>query len=157
MLSLNGQVLGVSEQVAARLGPLAFGAPQVAGQAIAALGGRLRIGVPFPFSMQAELLHYWLERAAPGFLSRSAPCRPRMAAALLADEIDGFCVGEPWGSHAVEMAGARLLFAGSAIWSQAPEKVLACRSGWMAEHPDAAGGFCVRSGGRRAGRPRRKT
>lgn len=140
VLSLNGQVLGVSEQVAARLGPLAFGAPQAAGQAIAALGGRLRIGVPFPFSMQAELLHYWLERAAPGVCVdiRTVP-PPRMAAALLADEIDGFCVGEPWGSHAVEMAGARLLFAGSAIWSQAPEKVLACRRGWMAEHPDAAG------------------
>ncbi|MGL4281410.1 MAG: hypothetical protein ACRCS0_13670 [Albidovulum sp.] len=24
-------------------------------------------------------------------------------------EIDGFCVGEPWGSHAVDTAGARLV------------------------------------------------
>lgn len=140
VLSMNGQVLGVSEQVAARLGARPFGAPLAAGQAMAALGGRLRIGVPFPFSMQAELLHYWLERSAPGVSVdiRTVP-PPRMAAALLADEIDGFCVGEPWGSHAVEMAGARLLFSGSAIWSQAPEKVLATRSGWMDGAPDTAG------------------
>lgn len=140
VLSLNGQALGVSDQVAARLGPLAFDAPLAAGGAVAALGGRLRIGVPFPFSMQAELLHYWLERSAPGVSVdiRTVP-PPRMAAALLADEIDGFCVGEPWGSHAVELAGARLLFSGSAIWSQAPEKVLATRAGWISDHPETAG------------------
>ena len=62
-----------------------------------------------------------------------------MAAAMLADEIDGFCVGEPWGSHAVEQAGARLVLAGSGIWSQAPEKVLAVRKGWAEAHAAPAG------------------
>ena len=33
---------------------------QAAGKALAALNKPLRIGVPFPFSMHAELLHYWL-------------------------------------------------------------------------------------------------
>lgn len=140
VLSLNGQVLGVSALVAARLGAVGFGDAAAAGRAVAGLGGSLRIGVPFPFSMQAELLHYWLDHAAPGVAVeiRTVP-PPRMAEALRADEIDGFCVGEPWGSHAVEMAGARLLLPGAAIWSQAPEKVLACRSGWMEERPETAG------------------
>jgi two-component system, oxyanion-binding sensor len=142
VLSLNGQVLGVSGEVAGAMGQIGFDSPKEAGQALARLGRTLRIGVPFPFSMQAELLHYWLERAAPGVSVEIRTVPPsHMAAKLLAGEIDGFCVGEPWGSHAVETAGARLLLSGAAIWSQAPEKVLASRTGWAEAEPDLAGGL----------------
>lgn len=136
VLSLNGQVFGLGADLPA----LPFGDPVTAGQALAGLGRPLRIGVPFPFSMQAELLAYWLDSAAPGLRPdiRTVP-PPRMAGALIAGEIDGFCVGEPWGSHAVEQAGARLVLPGSAIWSQAPEKVLATRAGWAEAEPEVAG------------------
>lgn len=131
VLSLNGQVFGLN----ARFPSVPYGDPTAAGRALEALPGKLRVGVPFPFSMQAELLNYWIERAAPHVKIeiRTVP-PPQMADALLANEIDGFCVGEPWGSHAVEQAGARLVLPGSAIWSQAPEKVLATRKGWAATH-----------------------
>lgn len=136
VLSLNGQIFGLSPHLPA----LPFGDPVAAGRALAGLGRSLRIGVPFPFSMQAELLAYWVEKAAAGadVQIRTVP-PPRMAEALRADEIDGFCVGEPWGSHAVERAGARLVLPGSAIWSQAPEKVLASRAGWAEAQPACAG------------------
>lgn len=136
VLSLNGQIFGLSPHLPA----LPFGDPVAAGRALAGLGRSLRIGVPFPFSMQAELLAYWVEKAAAGadVQIRTVP-PPRMAEALRADEIDGFCVGEPWGSHAVERAGARLVLPGSAIWSQAPEKVLASRAGWAETQPACAG------------------
>lgn len=136
VLSLNGQVFGLGAELPA----LPFGDPMAAGRALAALGRPLRIGVPFPFSMQAELLSYWLDHAAPlaQVEIRTVP-PPRMAEALMAGEIDGFCVGEPWGSHAVERAGARLVLPGAAIWSQAPEKVLALRRGWAEAEAETAG------------------
>ena len=76
-----------------------FGDAMAVGRALSALDQPLRMGVPFAFSMQAELLHYWLERAAPG-VAVTIPTvpPPRMSEALLTNEIGGFCVGEPWGS-----------------------------------------------------------
>ncbi len=139
VMALNGETLGLSSRVAG-LVAAPFGDAVAAGRALAKLGQPLRMGVPFAFSMQAELLHYWLERATGGVaVSIHTVPPPRMAEALLADEIDGFCVGEPWGSQAVATAGAHLLLPGSAIWSQAPEKVLATRVGWCEAEPDLAG------------------
>jgi ABC-type nitrate/sulfonate/bicarbonate transport system substrate-binding protein len=160
VLSMNGQVFGVSAEVGQALGDLPFGDPLEAGERLASLGRDLRIGVPFPFSMHTELLDYWLPRAAPDlkFSLRTVP-PPRMAEALKAGEIDGFCVGEPWGSHAVELAGARLVVSGAAIWSQAPEKVLATRAGWAEEQPERAGRLmrAIWRAGRWAATPQNRT
>ncbi|MGA0542217.1 ABC transporter substrate-binding protein [Neotabrizicola sp. VNH66] len=138
VLSMNGQVVGLSAALAGQTGGFAFGDPALA-TALPRGGVPLRLGVPFPFSMHALLLRYWLTRTAPdlAFTIHSVP-PPRMAEALLAGEIDGFCVGEPWGTRAVQVAGARLVLPGAAIWSQSPEKVLAARSGWAEAQPDRA-------------------
>ena len=139
VMALNGETLGLSGRMAGAV-RAGFGDAAATGQGLADLRQPLRIGVPFAFSMQTELLHYWLDRAAPGVaVSIHTVPPPRMAQALLADEIDGFCVGEPWGSQAVAVAGAHLVLPGSAIWSQAPEKVLATRAGWSEDDPDLAG------------------
>lgn len=139
VLALNGETLGISSRFAGQI-EAPFGDAMAMGQALGNLHQPLRMGVPFAFSMQTELSQYWLERAAPGLaVTIHTVPPPRMAEALLTDEIDGFCVGEPWGSQAVALAGARLLLAGSSIWSQAPEKVLATRSGWCEANPDLAG------------------
>ncbi len=134
----------MSQDLARRLratgGAVRFGDAAGLGAALSGIEGPLRIGVPFTFSMHTELLQYWIAAAAPSAKAEIVTVPPpRMAAALQAGEIDGFCVGEPWGSHAVEVAGAELLLAGSSIWTQAPEKVLAMRSGWAETHPDLAG------------------
>jgi two-component system, oxyanion-binding sensor len=105
-----------------------------------AAGSTLRVGVPFAFSMHRELLHYWLGALGADPLQldiRTVP-PPRMAEALAADEIDAFCVGEPWGSVAVETGSGALLIPTSAIWASAPEKVLATRTGWAEEQPRVA-------------------
>ena len=137
ILALNGETLGISNRLAG-LANAPFGDAVAVGSALSAMGLPLRMGVPFAFSMQSELLHYWLERAAPGVTVSIHTVPPRrMAEALLTNEIDGFCVGEPWGSQAVAVAQARLLLPGSAIWSQAPEKVLATRTGWCARDSSA--------------------
>jgi NitT/TauT family transport system ATP-binding protein len=62
-----------------------------------------------------------------------------MAEALEAGDIDAFCVGEPWGSVAVDRGVGALLLPGEAIWQGAPEKVLATRTDWAENEPDLLG------------------
>lgn len=145
VLNLNGNVIGVSNALAAKMRDaghkFGFADARAAGLALLAAGGVLRIGVPFAFSMHAELVQYWLTALGAGRATldiRTVP-PPRMAEALAAGEIDAFCVGEPWGSAAVAMGAGQLLLPGHAIWASAPEKVLATRAGWADENPKRAG------------------
>jgi two-component system, oxyanion-binding sensor len=145
VLNLNGNAVGVSTALAARMAghDFALNDARTAGEALlrAARPG-LRIGVPFAFSMHRELVHYWLDGlcvASPAGLEIITVPPPLMADALAAGEIDAFCVGEPRGSVAVERGAGVLLLPTSAIWAAAPEKVLAVRAGWAEEQPDLAG------------------
>ncbi len=139
VLSVNGTVIGANLDLAARVRDNGgdFADAAATGRAlIAASQGRLRIGVPFPFSMHAELLYYWLSALglpAPQEVDIRTVPPPLMAEAIRAGDIDAFCVGEPWGSIAVEGGVGELLLPGAAIWQFAPEKVLAVRSDWAAE------------------------
>lgn len=138
VLSMNGQVIGVSPALAdqMRASGTVFDLGDATAQALrAARPDHLRLGVPFPFSMHAELLDYWL---GPQVTLTTVP-PPDMAAAMRAGEIEAFCVGEPWGSQAVDLGAAELILPGAAIWTQAPEKVLAARAGWAEAHPELAG------------------
>jgi NitT/TauT family transport system ATP-binding protein len=136
VLSTNGEVVGVSNEIAGRMRDAghSFGMDDAytAGQAlIAAANGPLRIAVPFPFSMHAELLYYWLTALglpSPAALDIRTVPPPLMAAGLAAGELDAFCVGEPWGSMAVEAGAGALLLPGSLIWPGTPEKVLGVRA-----------------------------
>ncbi|MEO0370784.1 MAG: CmpA/NrtA family ABC transporter substrate-binding protein [Pseudomonadota bacterium] len=146
VLSVNGNVIGVSRDIGARMREaghdFAFDNAQSAGQAlIGVIEDTLRIGVPFPFSMHAELVHYWLHAMglkAPKAVSVHTVPPPMMADALRAGDIDAFCVGEPWGSSSVEEGVADLLLPCPAIWAFAPEKVLATRAGWADDNAELA-------------------
>jgi NitT/TauT family transport system ATP-binding protein len=98
----------------------------------------LRVGVPFPFSMHRLLFSYWMGDAAAGFELITTPPH-LMADAVAAGELDLFCVGEPWGSVAVNSGAAELILPGAAIWQFAPEKVLGVRRSWAEEHGETAG------------------
>ena len=146
ILSLNGNVIGVSPGLAHQMRQngyhFDFKDARAAGTALLALDQPLRVGVPFPFSMHAELLFYWLE--ALGLPADKRPSihtvpPPLMAEAMAKGEIDAFCVGEPWGTISVENGVGELLLPGAAIWQSAPEKVLSTRHGWADRHPDLAG------------------
>lgn len=146
VLSVNGTVIGVSQRLTAQLRAQGhnfdFSDAATAGKALIATGQKLRIGVPFPFSMHAELLFYWLNSLglpAPQALDIRTVPPPLMAQAMANDEIDAFCVGEPWGSITVENCAGELLLPGRAIWEFAPEKVLATRTGWAENDPDVTG------------------
>lgn len=143
VLSVNGNSVGVSADLAARMhaaGPrLDFmDARGIGERLISVADAPIRVGVPFPFSMHAELLYHWfgaLGLAAPqGLIVRTIP-PPLMADAVAAGEIDAFCVGEPWGAATVESGAGELILPGCAIWRFAPEKVLAARHDWVGDNP----------------------
>lgn len=138
VMSVNGNVIGVKRALESRLRADGFAFDfqdaQAAGLALLqASPGPLRVGVPFPFSMHAELVFYWLARlgqVAEGKIEIRTVPPPLMAEAIEAGEIDAFCVGEPWGSRTVDRGVGALLLPGAAIWNFAPEKVLAVRQDW---------------------------
>lgn len=144
VLSVNGSMIGVRPDIADRMRAesLDFLDADATGRAmIAAANGRLRVGVPFPFSMHAELIHYWIESLGAEAREivdiRTVP-PSQMDRAAAEDEVDAFCVGEPWGSVAVESGVAELILPSAAIWRFAPEKVLAVRHDWCESHPVTA-------------------
>lgn len=143
VMSINGDVIAVSQDLAQRLRGVGhefgFSDARLARDDLGkAAGGPLRIGVPFPFSTHVELVTYWLREATIAFELCTIP-PPRMAEALAAGEVDAFCVGEPWGSVAVELGAGTLLLPSRAIWAVAPEKVLAARHDWVSANPALTG------------------
>lgn len=131
VLSQGGQAVAVNRNLEDRLRraghDFAFDDARAAGTALrGAAAGRLRVGVPFHFSTQAELMRHWLP--ACGFVQDDLDLvtvpPPMMAEAMARGEVDAFCVGEPWASFAVDRGVAALLLPGTAIWAAPPEKGL---------------------------------
>src|SRR6202012_3391715 len=60
---------------------------------------------------------------------------PFMVETLASGQIDGFCVGEPWNSIAVDRGVGHILHFVSDIMVRAAEKVLAMRQSWVDRHP----------------------
>jgi nitrate/nitrite transport system ATP-binding protein len=59
-----------------------------------------------------------------------------MVAHLSAGSIDGYCVGEPWNSRAVQEGLGYVVATDLDIWPSHPEKVLGVREDWTAQHPE---------------------
>jgi len=100
----------------------------------------LRFAVVHPHSGHNYELRYWL--AACGI----DPDRdveivilppPLMADALGAGTINGYCVGEPWGTAAVAAGCGHIATVKAAIWKGSPEKVLGAQARWAERHPEA--------------------
>ena len=139
VLSVNGTVFGVSNDVADDLGVLPFGDANIILAALnARKGATLRVGVPFHYSMHRMLLSYWTS-TTPGLqIEEITVPPPRMADAIANGFVDAFWVGEPWGSVAVGQDVAQLMMTGRSVWRFAPEKVLAARHDWVEGNGDAA-------------------
>jgi ABC-type nitrate/sulfonate/bicarbonate transport system substrate-binding protein len=92
----------------------------------------------YPFSGHNYELRYWL--AASG-IDPDADVRitvlppPFMVDALARGRIDGFCVGEPWSSIAVDTGVGTIVTTKSALWRQSPEKVLGMQNAFAMRHP----------------------
>lgn len=128
VLSLNGNAITLSNQLWAR----GVRDARSLNDEIARSRGQntLTFGVVFPFSSHNFILREWLAAAGihPDRDVRIVIVPPAsMAANLKAGNLDGFCVGEPWNSIAVQTKAGWCVASTSQLAPYHPEKVLLVR------------------------------
>src|SRR6202046_454541 len=107
-------------------------------------GEPLNFGMTFPFSTHNYQLRLWM---AAGGVDPDEDVRlvvlppPFMVDSIAGGQIDGFCVGAPWNSIAVDRGVGRILHFGSDIMERAAEKVLAIRQPWAEKNPQPLAGL----------------
>jgi NitT/TauT family transport system ATP-binding protein len=100
----------------------------------------LTFGMTFPFSTHNYQLRFWM---AAGGVDPDEDVRlvvlppPYMVESLASQQVDGFCVGAPWNSIAVDLGVGFILHFVSDILSRAVEKVLAVRASWALDNADS--------------------
>jgi two-component system, oxyanion-binding sensor len=122
VLSLNGNAITLS--------PSLFGAAGSPRLLAGSQHGPLVFGVPFLYSSHHFLLRAWLRQRglAPGpAVQLVVVPPPQMAANLKAGHLDGFCVGEPWNSAAIQAGTGRCAAASAELEGGHPEKILMVR------------------------------
>jgi nitrate/nitrite transport system ATP-binding protein len=97
------------------------------------------LGMVYPASMHNLMLRYWL---AAGGVDPDVDVNlivippPQMVANLKAGNIDGYCVGEPWNSIAVQENLGFVMTTGQEIFPSHLEKVLGVREEWADKYPE---------------------
>jgi two-component system, oxyanion-binding sensor len=100
--------------------------------------GPLTFAMTFPFSTHNYQLRFWM---AAGGVDPDEDVRlvvlppPYMVDSLANGHVDGFCVGAPWNSVAVDLGIGHILHFVSDILERAAEKVLALRQDWSEKNP----------------------
>ena len=148
-LNLNGNAITVSPALYAAIIQEIDGDPldpQATARALSRVvaarrrkgGEPLTFGMTFPFSTHNYLLRFWM---AAGPVHPDDDVRlvvlppPFMVDSIATGQIDGFCVGAPWNSIAVDRGVGRILHFSSDIMQRAAEKVLAVRQQWAEKNP----------------------
>lgn len=148
-LGVGGNAVTVSSEIWRRMcdhGARAGARPDVQARALAGVvAARARVGLEpltlamvFPFSCHNYQLRDWL---AMGGIDPDRDVRlvvvppPLLVEAIRTGQVDGFCVGEPWGSLAVDAGLGAMAAVGSEIWCRPPEKVLGLRADFLERHP----------------------
>lgn len=150
-LGLNGNAITAAPRLFAALSAAAdgdIGDPMVSARALARVVGERRkrgiapltFGMTFPFSSHNYQLRFWM---AAGEVDPDEDVQlvvlppPYMVGSLAKGHVDAFCVGAPWNSVAIDVGAGRILHFGSDILARAAEKVLAVRSRWASDRPEA--------------------
>jgi nitrate/nitrite transport system substrate-binding protein len=95
----------------------------------------------FPTGTHAMWLYYWL---ASGGIHPFKDVKtitippPQMVANMRVGNMDGFCVGEPWGARAIFDRIGFTSITTQDIWTDHPEKVLGMTADWADRHPNTA-------------------
>ena len=100
---------------------------------------RIVLAVVHPYSAHRYLLAYWLASAGidpDRDLEIVVVPPPLMADALGGRQIDGFSVGEPWGTVATLEGNGHIITTTTHIWRASPDKVLGMRRDWAEESPE---------------------
>ncbi|MCL6263300.1 CmpA/NrtA family ABC transporter substrate-binding protein [Craterilacuibacter sp. RT1T] len=95
----------------------------------------------FPTGTHAMWLYYWL--AAQGIdplrdVKTIVVPPPQMVANMRVDNMDGYCVGEPWNARAIADNIGFSVATSQQIWPDHPEKVLGTTGEWVKQNPATA-------------------
>ncbi|NDV12400.1 CmpA/NrtA family ABC transporter substrate-binding protein [Crenobacter caeni] len=95
----------------------------------------------FPTGTHAMWLYYWL--AAQGIdpmreVKTIVVPPPQMVANMRVDNMDGYCVGEPWNARAIADNIGFTVATTQQVWPDHPEKVLGTTGDWVRQNPNTA-------------------
>ncbi|WP_044872519.1 CmpA/NrtA family ABC transporter substrate-binding protein [Pseudomonas sp. LFM046] len=104
-------------------------------------GNPLTFAQTFPTGTHAMWLYYWL--ASHGInpmndVKTITVPPPQMVANMRVGNMDGFCVGEPWGARAIFDKIGFTATTTQQIWADHPEKVLGCSRDFVEQNPNTA-------------------
>lgn len=150
VMSLNGNGITLSRSLLDQIQTVAGSSPipfDNAKEVAIALGKVVKIcrdqqpltfATVHSFSTHTILLRKWLQAGGvdPNHDVRIIVLPPeQMVDSLAQGVIDGFCVGEPWNTIAVEYGAGVITTTGFQVWNNAPEKVLGVLEDWHIRHP----------------------
>jgi nitrate/nitrite transport system substrate-binding protein len=99
----------------------------------------LGFGMVHPVSTHNYELRYWMAASGikPDEDTTIKPFPPpTMPSNLIAGNIEGYCVGEPWNSRIVLMGKGSALVTNYDIWNNNPEKVLQAKADFVKNNPE---------------------
>lgn len=136
-LNNNGQGITLSNQL------LSKGATD--GDALKALLDREKCACTFaqtfPTGTHAMWLYYWLACHGIDPLNDVGIVTlppPQMVSNMRMARVDGYCVGEPWNSLAIQEHAGFTAATTQDIWPDHPEKVLGCTAEFAKEYPNSS-------------------
>ena len=95
----------------------------------------------FPTGTHAMWLYYWLAAYGINPFKEAKVITvppPQMVANMRVDNMDGFCVGEPWGARAIRDNIGFTAVTTQDIWQDHPEKVLGTTAEFVQRYPNTA-------------------
>lgn len=95
----------------------------------------------FPTGTHAMWLYYWLAANGINPMQEAKVITvppPQMVANMRVGNMDGFCVGEPWGARAIADKIGYTAETTQAIWKDHPEKVLGTTAEFVQKYPNTA-------------------
>ncbi|MEQ1774897.1 MAG: CmpA/NrtA family ABC transporter substrate-binding protein [Burkholderiales bacterium] len=136
-LNNNGQAITLSKKIADKG---AVDGPSLA-KLMSSEKREYTFAQTFPTGTHAMWLYYWL--AAHGInpmkdakIITVPP--PQMVANMRIGNMDGYCVGEPWGHRAIADGIGITAITTQDIWKDHPEKVLGCTDEFTKKYPNTA-------------------
>lgn len=147
ILSLNGNAITVSTALDTELRALGSQPTRSAASSATALrrwlderksGAQLTFAAAHGFSCHSFQLRRWLRAGGvdPDRDVQVIVLPPQqMVDSLARGVIDGYCVGEPWNTVAVQLGIGAVQATGYHIWNNAPEKVLGVTAAWHENNP----------------------
>jgi nitrate/nitrite transport system substrate-binding protein len=136
-LNHNGQAITLSDQLRAK--------GTVDGASLAKLihaePREYTFAQTFPTGTHAMWLYYWLAAYGVNPFTQTKVITvppPQMVANMRVGNMDGFCVGEPWGARAIHDNIGFTAVTTQEIWQDHPEKVLGTSLEFVQKYPNTA-------------------